>query len=118
MSALVLNENGRLNGTAQPARPGETVMLFGSGQGETSPPGVTGQPASAMDAQRIEDVSVTIGGSAAEVVSAGLAPGFVGIFQIEVRIPDAAASGERTPVAVVIRGEAAPAGAVMSVASP
>ena len=118
MSALVLNENGRLNGAAQPARPGETVMLFGSGQGETSPPGVTGQPASAMDAQRIEDVSVTIGGSAAEVVSAGLAPGFVGIFQIEVRIPDAAASGERTPVAVVIRGEAAPAGAVMSVASP
>ena len=118
MSALVLNENGRLNGAAQPARPGETVMLFGSGQGETSPPGVTGQPASAMDAQRIEDVSVTIGGSAAEVVSAGLAPGFAGVFQIEVRIPAAAASGERTPVAVVIRGEAAPAGAVMSVASP
>ncbi len=117
MSALVLNEDGRLNGAAQPARPGESVMLFGSGQGETAPPAVSGRPASAMDARRIEDVAVTIGGAAAEIVSAGLAPGFAGVFQIEVRIPDAA-SGEQTPVSVVIRGESSPPGAVMSVASP
>ncbi len=118
MSALVLNENGRLNSPSQPARPGESVMLFGSGQGETSPPDVTGRPASAMDARRIEDVSVTIGGAAAEVVSAGLAPGFAGVFQIEVRIPDDAAGGQETPLSVVIRGESSPAGAVMSVAAP
>ena len=94
-------------------------MLFGSGQGETSPPGGHGQPASAMDAQadrrRVGHDRRQRRGSGFRRLGAVVSPG---VFQIEVRIPDAAASGERTPVAVVIRGEAAPAGAVMSVASP
>ena len=71
-SAIVLNEDGRLNSASQPARLGESVTLFGTGQGETSPPSGTGQMAPVMSAHRIEEVSVMVGGSAAEVVSAGL----------------------------------------------
>lgn len=117
-AVLALNENGRLNGPSQPARQGETVTLFGSGQGETAPPAETGRPASAMDDRRIEDASVTIGGSAAEVVSAGLAPGFAGVFQIRARIPQDAATGAGTSVSIIIRGIAGPEDAVMSVAAP
>lgn len=116
-SALMLNENGRLNSPLRPARPGESVTLFGSGQGETSPPAQTGRAASAMDEQRIEDVSVSVGGRAAEVVSAGLAPGFAGVFQIRARIPETVATGAETPVSIVIRGVSGPEGAVMAVAA-
>ena len=117
-SAIVLNEDGRLNSTSQPARLGESVTLFGTGQGETSPPSGTGQMAPVMSAHRIEEVSVMVGGSAAEVVSAGLAPGFAGVFLIQVRIPDTATTGEETPVSVTIQGESSPTGVVMSIASP
>ena len=71
-----------------------------------------------MSAHRIEEVSVMVGGSAAEVVSAGLAPGFAGVFLIQVRIPDTATTGEETPVSVTIQGESSPTGVVMSIASP
>ena len=117
-SAIVLNEDGRLNSASQPARLGESVTLFGTGQGETSPPSGTGQMAPVMSAHRIEEVSVMVGGSAAEVVSAGLAPGFAGVFLIQVRIPDTATTGEETPVSVTIQGESSPTGVVMSIASP
>ena len=117
-SAIVLNEDGRLNSASQPARLGESVTLFGTGQGETSPPSGTGQMAPVMSAHRIEEVSVIVGGSAAEVVSAGLAPGFAGVFLIQVRIPDTATTGEETPVSVTIQGESSPTGVVMSIASP
>ena len=117
-SAIVLNEDGRLNSASQPARLGESVTLFGTGQGETSPPSGTGQMAPVMSAHRIEEASVMVGGSAAEVVSAGLAPGFAGVFLIQVRIPDTATTGEETPVSVTIQGESSPTGVVMSIASP
>ena len=117
-SAIVLNEDGRLNSASQPARLGESVTLFGTGQGETLPPSGTGQMAPVMSAHRIEEVSVMVGGSAAEVVSAGLAPGFAGVFLIQVRIPDTATTGEDTPVSVTIQGESSPTGVVMSIASP
>ena len=117
-AAIVLNEDGRLNSTSQPARLGESVTLFGTGQGETSPPSGTGQMAPVMNAHRIEEVSVMVGGSAAEVVSAGLAPGSAGVFLIQVRIPDTATTGEETPVSVTIQGESSPTGVVMSIASP
>ena len=117
-SAIVLNEDGRLNSASQPARLGESVTLFGTGQGETSPPSGTGQMAPVMSAHRIEEVSVMVGGSAAEVVSAGLAPGFAGVFLIQVRIPDTGTTGEETPVSVTIQGESSPTGVVMSIASP
>ena len=117
-SAIVLNEDGRLNSASHPARLGESVTLFGTGQGETSPPSGTGQMAPVMSAHRIEEVSVMVGGSAAEVVSAGLAPGFAGVFLIQVRIPDTATTGEETPVSVTIQGESSPTGVVISIASP
>ena len=117
-SAIILNEGGQFNSASQPARLGESVILFGTGQGETSPPIGTGQTSPVMGAHRIEDVSVTIGGSAAEVISAGMAPDLVGVFLIQVRTPDTATTGEETPVSVTIQGESSPTDVVMSVASP
>lgn len=53
---------------ARPARAGEVVQIFLSGLNGATP-------------------SVTLGGSAAEVLFAGPAPGFVGLWQINLRVP-------------------------------
>jgi uncharacterized protein (TIGR03437 family) len=67
------------------AKPGDIVLLFGSGFGPTS--AAPGQPA---DAETIGGVSVTIGTAQAQVQYAGAAPNFVGLQQFNVVVPNLA----------------------------
>ena len=43
---------------------------------------------------------VTIGGVPAQVTFSGLAPGFAGLYQVTVRMPEGVAAGERVPLVV------------------
>jgi len=54
----------------------------------------------------VEPASVTIGGVPATVSFAGLAPGFVGLYQVNVEVPEAAPSGSSVPVVLSIGGAA------------
>jgi uncharacterized protein (TIGR03437 family) len=92
--ALVTEQN--------PAQPGEVLHLYLSGLGPVTPPVATGVPSPAGPLARV----ITIprcqfwdgGPNDAEVLYAGLAPGMIGIYQMELRVP----SGLRlTPVSVV-----------------
>lgn len=86
--AAVLNEDGTINGPAHPATVGSVISLFGTGVGQTNPPGVTGSPFPLVPAALQAHVSVLIGNAPAEVLYAGAAPGlFAGIDQINVRVP-------------------------------
>ena len=71
---------------ATPARPGETIVLWGSGFGQTSPPMIPGllqaAPAPLADPN---GVTVTIGGENAPVQYAGMT--IAGVYQINVTVP-------------------------------
>ncbi len=81
-------------GSAPPAMPGETIILYGTGLGPTIPaliPGqVPDQPASLTGTQQ-----VTIGGTDAPVLSAGIVPGSAGLYQLRVQVPANAADGDQ-----------------------
>jgi uncharacterized protein (TIGR03437 family) len=88
---------------AQPVRPGEYATVYLTGQGEVSPPVPTGQPAPASPFSLPKlPVSVTVGGVAAVVQFAGLAPGYVGLMQLNLRVPMLPAGNH--PVIVTIGG--------------
>jgi uncharacterized protein (TIGR03437 family) len=76
-----------------PASPNETVTLYATGCGPTSPALTPGQsPTQANSLATLPQV--TIGTSAAKVISASALPGSPGVYQISVQIPADAANGD------------------------
>jgi uncharacterized protein (TIGR03437 family) len=82
-----LNSDGTLNTANNPAKPGDPVVLFGTGEGQTLPTGIDGR---IMDtpATPLLAAAVTVGGQTAPIDYFGSAPGEVsGVFQLNCRIP-------------------------------
>ena len=100
---------------AHPARRGEVVVIYCGGLGRTQPgvnPGVAA-PSNPL-AETAAPVTVTIGGKQAAVQFAGLTPGLVGLYQVNVVVPADADTGSAVPV-VVTAGGAASAPVTMAV---
>jgi uncharacterized protein (TIGR03437 family) len=102
----ILNQDGSLNGSTNPATRGSIVTLYGTGEGVTSPALPDGALvlSTPFPKPKAGPVSVMIGGQPGEVLYAGGAPFLpTGVLQINVRIPASAALGD-TPVIVTIGG--------------
>lgn len=96
---------GLVSGVASKlAVPGDTIILYGIGFGGVSDgtlAGVIDQNQNQLNAT----LHVSIGGSTAVVPYAGLTPGFVGLYQINVTIPNIPASNT-TPLTFTLNGTA------------
>jgi adhesin/invasin len=86
-----------------PTRPaaGSALALFVTGLGETTPPLASGS-AAPTDAlyTAIASVTAMIGGQAAQVLFAGLAPGYAGLYQVNVVVPQLAAGDYAVQITV------------------
>ena len=83
-----------------PAKPGETIVLYGTGFGATSPALTIGRLADRL-APLTAAVNVTIGGVPATVSFAGLVPPFAQLYQLNVQVPPTVAAGDQPVVAQV-----------------
>ena len=111
-----MNPDGSINASDHPAKPGDVIVLYMTGQGAVSNPIPTGAPALGSPLSlTLATTTATIGGTNAEVLFSGLAPGFVGLLQVNIRIPNVAAGDQ--PLVVTIGG-AASKSALITVASP
>lgn len=116
--AAATNEDGRANSSSNPAIRGTVLTLLGTGQGQVSPPVADGE--AAPDAPLSKTVTVltsdvrgcsgaqamcvVMGNTFGEIQYSGLAPGFVGVWQVKVKIPQNAAPGSALPLRVIING--------------
>jgi len=101
--AILNQDNVTRNSVSAPAPPGSVVVLWGTGEGITDPPGVDGRPALDVLPKPVAPVSVEIGGLPAQVEYAGAAPGNIpGLFQINARIPNDVTPGDRVPLHVTV----------------
>jgi uncharacterized protein (TIGR03437 family) len=99
--AIVRTKNNLLATLSNPLRPNETFTVFLTGLGQVGPPVETGRaaPASPLSLARFEP-TVTVGGVNVGVLFAGLAPGFVGVYQINGLLPGNVPLGTQVPLVI------------------
>jgi len=91
--------NGTLVSSTSPAAREEYISVYLTGLGTTSPTVIDGAaaPSSAPLANITGPVNVYVGGIlTATPQYAGLAPGFAGLYQLNIQIPDSVASGPQS----------------------
>ena len=116
--AAVVNQDFTINSSSNPAPVGSTISIYGTGQGQVSPSVIDGAaaPSSPLSSTVAVPTSsgttclnsqpsmcVAIGSSFGDVKYSGLAPGYIGLWQINVVVPQGLTAGN-VAVRVVING--------------
>ncbi len=99
--AVALNQDGTLNSASNPAARGTIVTIYATGEGQRNPAAVTGVPSGPNDGP-VLPAAVAVGGAAARLAYAASAPGFVGLMQINLTVPQGAPTGGAVPVILTV----------------
>ncbi|MEO7146241.1 MAG: hypothetical protein ABI165_22320, partial [Bryobacteraceae bacterium] len=83
----IRNSDNSINSPTNPVHPGDFVEIFLTGMGAVTPPVKDGFAAPTSQPLTTGPLDVYVGGAPANVVFQGLAPGFAGLYQINVQIP-------------------------------
>ncbi|MGH7185480.1 MAG: hypothetical protein ACREIB_04275, partial [Pseudomonadota bacterium] len=109
-----LNGDPAANPRARRAKKGDFVIFYGSGAGSQLVNAGNGLPLTVKDGDAATSnpliatataPTATIGGKAAAVYFSGLAPGFVSLWQLNVRVPTGAPSGAAVEVVINLGGK-------------
>lgn len=78
---------------SSPLRPGEYAAAYLTGLGPVRTPPPTGSAAVGSGGTTLRVVTATIGGQSAPIAFSGLAPGFVGLYQVNFLVPETTPDG-------------------------
>ncbi len=98
-----------------PAKPGDTIILWGTGFGATTPAAPEGVETPSSATYNTSTLpTVTIDNVSAHVDGAALAPGFAGLYQVAIQVPSSLGNGD-WPIVATIGGVSSPSGMVLTV---
>jgi len=90
---------------ARPANRGEYITIYCTGLGATEPPVATGLAAPGSPPATVKTaVTVSIGGIQVPAAFAGLSPGFVGLYQVNIPVPSGVQPGDAVPLIITQGG--------------
>ncbi len=104
-----LNQDNTVNSITNPIARGQIIQLYGTGLGLVSNQPADGQPSPGGPLAEGEKPDVVINGrsvAASDVQFSGLGPGFVGLWQLNVKIPDVVPPGNS--ISVLVRLQSVP----------
>ena len=100
-NGAILHANFSLVNSASPCVAGETILIYLTGLGAVTPAVTTGAPASSTTLSKtVNTTYVAIDGLPANVTFSGLAPGFAGLYQLNVTIPTGVTTGKNVTLEV------------------
>ncbi|MBS1857988.1 MAG: S8 family serine peptidase [Acidobacteria bacterium] len=93
----ITDANGALINSSNPAKRGAGLVIYANGLGPLDLQPATGQatPPTTPLANTTASPTVTIGAAPAQVLFSGLTPGSIGLYQVNVLVPDGAPSGSQ-----------------------
>ena len=116
-NAVATEADGSLITPAAPAKPGDVIVLYATGLGQTMPPVVYSLiPKAAASLTLAASFTVTLDGVAVDpgaVAYAGIAPDFGGLYQINLILP--ASVGPNPQICVGFAGSLSPSGVTLPV---
>jgi uncharacterized protein (TIGR03437 family) len=98
---VIVHADNALVTPGNPAGPAEVLVVYATGVGSLDNPLATGaaSPSSPLATPKIQP-TVSVGGAPAEVLFAGLTPGYVGLTQFNIRLPATLPAGVRLPLVI------------------
>lgn len=107
--------SGTFPAATTPAKPGDVVVLWGTGFGPTNPAAPAGEETPSKDTYSTTTMpTVTLDNMPVTVFGAALTPGFAGLYQVSIQVPSTMGDGN-WPVVAKIGGVASPSGVVLAV---
>jgi uncharacterized protein (TIGR03437 family) len=101
LATIVRADNGQLVTPTNPIHSGDTIVIYLTGMGATSPAVDDGMPAPLSPlASALSTPTVTLGGAGMSVSWAGLVPGSVGLYQINATAPLHPTEGVDIPLTI------------------
>jgi len=89
----------------QPAKPGQNIIVYGLGFGPVTPNNPSGTITAAGNSLISADaITMSFGSTKANLSYAGLAPGFVGLYQFNIAVPSTLSNGDY-PINITIGGQ-------------
>jgi len=98
-----------LTDSSNPARPGDVVVVYCGGLGAVTPKidaGTAGPLTQLL--KTVSTVTATVQGLPAKVEFAGLTPGSVGLYQVNLRIPDGIVDADTAVLQLSVDGQLSP----------
>jgi len=106
---VIVDTGNRFVARGNPAAAGDAIVIYCSGLGAVDPPVAAGSAAPASPlSMTANPVSVAIGGRLAQVLFAGLTPGFAGLYQVNAVIPEGVPPGDTVEVRLSVAGQTSP----------
>jgi uncharacterized protein (TIGR03437 family) len=105
LATVIRNDNGELIDPTNPIHPNQSLTIYLTGMGTTAPLPDLGamaplSPLALVDAPP----TVTLGSASLNVIFAGLTPGEVGVYQINVQVPAHVQEGTSVPLTIMQGG--------------
>jgi uncharacterized protein (TIGR03437 family) len=98
---VVRAHNNALVTMSNPIHRGDTIVIYLTGMGRTSPAVDSGMPSPAEPlASTLIEPAVSLGGVSLPLLFSGLTPGEVGVYQINAKVPDWVPTGLSIPLSI------------------
>jgi uncharacterized protein (TIGR03437 family) len=98
---ILRDHNGELVTTANPVHKGDALVIYLTGLGQTTPAVPTGLPGPTDPLSTALTLpQVTLGGTSLPLIYAGLTPGEVGVYQVNVKVPSNVPLGLSVPLSI------------------
>jgi len=108
-------KNGTFTGaTTVAAKPGDVLILWGTGFGPTTPTVPAGIQVPADKQYNCSPVTISLGSASPQVFGCALSPGYAGLYQVAIQVPGSMADGDY-PIKATVNGTSSPDGVILSV---